>query len=301
MLTGDRLSMNTFLRAWGHPIHRAGLQSAISRSVAYLLPSPRSRGPIAIPYINDSWLFCDRRSKDVPLLRLLILKDFTAMSFIAHFLRATDHFVDVGAGIGSYSVLAAVTSGARVSAIEPAAEESALLSCSVVFNRLQPQVKVLRLGVTEISGRGVIRPTSSSLSKRLIVDPCVDTQSSVPVHRLDEVLGNDGAQVLKVAAAGDELEVLRGAHDILARSSLYAVLVSNPTRRDDARSRCHRIDALLERHGFVAADYDPIERQLLKPGSARGKQLFVRKCQAEAIMRRLRQASHFHLTTALRI
>ena len=293
--------LGMFLRAWRHPVHQAGLHSALGRKVASLFAPHRSSGPIAVPYVNGTWLFCDRRSEDAHILRLLVLKDFAAMSFIAHFLRPSDHFVDVGAGIGSYSVLAAVTSGARVSAIEPAAKEAALLSCNVIFNQLQPRVNVLRLGVAELSGRGVMQPNTSSPDRRFIVDPCADMQSSVPAHRLDEVLGKDGVQVLKIAAGGDELAVLRGAYGILARGSLYAVVVATPKRRDNTPPSSHRIDALLERHGFVAADYDPFERQLLKPGKAGGKRLYVRKWQADAIMRRLQQAGGFRPTTALHL
>lgn len=289
-----------FLRAWKHPFQRPGLQSALGRRTACLLAPRRSPGPVAIPYVNDSWLLCERRSAEASAVRLWVLKDFAAMSFIAHFLRASDHFVDVGAGIGSYSVLAAVASGARVSAIEPAAVQAALLSCNVICNALQSRVQVLRCGAGELSGAGVMQIDAFS-RRRLVVDPCADAKAAVPVLRLDDIVGNDGVQVLKIDAAGDELAVLRGAHRVLARGSLYAVVVATNNGRHNARPCAHQVDALLERHGFVAADYDPFERQLLNPGVFAGKRLYIRKWQANTIQHRLQQASDLWPTVAWRL
>jgi FkbM family methyltransferase len=41
------------------------------------------------------------------------------MSFLVHYLRQDDVFVDVGANIGAYTVLAAAAAGARTYAFEP--------------------------------------------------------------------------------------------------------------------------------------------------------------------------------------
>lgn len=289
--------LGMFLRSLRHPLHRAGLQAALRRSAAYWLVPCVVPGPVAVPYVNDTWLFCDRLSEEACALRLLVLKDFEAMSFVAHFLRPTDHLVDVGAGVGSYSVLAAVASGARVSAFEPAEQAAALLSCNVILNQLQARVRVAQLGLAELAGQRVFGPGSES-GRRLVVDPCADSRACVPVSRLDDVLGKDGAQLLKIDAAGDELAVLRGAYASLANRGLYAVIVATPAGAG-VPSNWHKIDALLERHGFVAAGYDPFARRLLKPGAVAGKGLYVRRWQAETIMRRLERASGFRPTPEL--
>ncbi len=50
------------------------------------------------------------------------LHEFEDMSFVLHALRSTDVFVDVGANIGSYTVLAAAVVGAQCIAFEPILE-----------------------------------------------------------------------------------------------------------------------------------------------------------------------------------
>ena len=46
------------------------------------------------------------------------LHEFHEMAFVLHFLRKNDTFIDVGANVGSYTILAAVT-GSNVISIEP--------------------------------------------------------------------------------------------------------------------------------------------------------------------------------------
>ena len=47
------------------------------------------------------------------------LREFEDMAFLLHLLRPDDLFVDVGANIGSFTVLASGAVGARSLAIEP--------------------------------------------------------------------------------------------------------------------------------------------------------------------------------------
>ncbi len=57
------------------------------------------------------------------------------MSFVLHFLRNTDLFIDVGANLGAYSILASSVSGARTIAFEPVPHTFQLLKNNIALNR----------------------------------------------------------------------------------------------------------------------------------------------------------------------
>ncbi|CAM5302451.1 FkbM family methyltransferase [Thauera mechernichensis] len=286
------------LRVWRHPVNRADLPGAMARMFAHWVTCRLAVGaiPLPLPFANDTWLFCERRSREAAGLRLLVLKDFAAMSFVAHYLRPAEHFVDVGAGVGSYTVLAAAVTAARVTAFEPAEAAAAALMRNVAFNELAGLVKCRRIGVSDASGRGYFPPAAGG---RLRADPCAEGEGVVRLQRLDEALGDDVAQVLKVDVCGDELEVLRGAQLTLQRPGLDAVIVGTGRGCRGLAPRWHRVCALLERHGFEPADYDPFERRLLRPAGLSDKGLFVRGRRADAIMRRVERAEGFWPTEDL--
>jgi hypothetical protein len=113
------------------------------------------------------------------------------------------------------------------------------------------------------------------------------------VRRLDDVSDIDLPRLLKVAAGGDELCVLRGAHGTLERQGVEALIVATEKPRRGRAVRWHLVCALLEKHGFVPAEYDPFGRRLLRGRSAGRKCLFVRERAVPLIEHRLQTAPNF--------
>jgi predicted RNA methylase len=65
------------------------------------------------------------------------LHDFHEMALLLHFLRPCDVFVDIGANVGAYSVLASGVVGAKTFAFEPVPQTFACLRDNVRMNDLQ--------------------------------------------------------------------------------------------------------------------------------------------------------------------
>jgi predicted RNA methylase len=74
------------------------------------------------------------------------------LSFVRALLRSEDTFVDVGANIGVYSIIAAVR-GARVLAFEPNASARATLTANLALNHVEDSVQVLSCALADFSGR----------------------------------------------------------------------------------------------------------------------------------------------------
>lgn len=287
------------LRAWRHPVSRADIVGAVARHVADAVLSRVVSGPVVFPFANGTWLFFDRRGPEAVELRLLVLKDFEVMSFVAHFLRPGDHFTDVGAGIGSYAVLAAGVGGAHVTAFEPSGGMIAALHRNVGLNALQGSIDCLAVALGDVAGPGRF-VSEPGPAPRIVIDPCAEQTHVVPVCRLDDLISaNKRPRLLKIAAWGDELGVLRGACATLEGPGVEAVIVATEKLPWGAYTRWHRVCALLEKHGFVPAGYDPFRRRLLRAGALGRKCLFVREPSVAAIIRRLESAPRFWVGSTL--
>ena len=86
------------------------------------------------------------------------LHEFYDMAFLLHFLRKEDLFVDVGANIGSYTILASAHIGASVISIEPVRKTFDHLATNVLLNNVYGKVELVNSAVG--SKNGVIEFTS---------------------------------------------------------------------------------------------------------------------------------------------
>src|SRR5207248_910045 len=81
------------------------------------------------------------------------------MAFVLHVLRPSDKFIDVGANVGSYTVLAAGAVGSRVFAVEPIPTTFGFLRRNVALNGLGELVRCWQ-------GGGIRPPDNPSLLER---------------------------------------------------------------------------------------------------------------------------------------
>lgn len=134
-------------------------------------------------------------------------------------------FVDVGANIGT-TTLTAVASGGFLSAIalEPDAENAALIAASAALNGIADRVRVIRAAALDHSrGARLLRHASSST--RHTIDS--DGETEVPSVTLDELELYGVVGLLWIDAEGSEGQVLAGARDLL-RQRPPIVLEFNP-------------------------------------------------------------------------
>jgi len=105
----------SFLR--NHPLSQGRQLQTLRRFVAWQIGARLVPGPVACPFANGSWLLVRPGMTGATGNLYVGLHEFTDMAFVLHLLRSADLFVDVGANIGSYTVLAAAGAGATCRAI----------------------------------------------------------------------------------------------------------------------------------------------------------------------------------------
>jgi FkbM family methyltransferase len=188
------------------------------------------------------------------------LHEFEEMAFVLHVLRSGDLFVDVGANVGSYTILAAGAVGARCVSFEPDRDTMRSLERNVAANSLDDRVE-LRQSVVGRS-EGIAQFTSGADTLNHVADGSDASAIPTQMTTLDTALEGRSPQVLKIDVEGYESEVIAGAAKTLESREIIAVIMET----NGSGSRYGVSDAELHRamtdHGFVPCSYDPFTRGL---------------------------------------
>ncbi len=130
--------------------------------------------------------------------------DWPEMKVWQEFLKLGDLFIDVGANVGAYSVLAA-SLGAEVIAIEAAPDTFELLEENIDLNGFK-DVTLLNAAASNFIGETKFTKGFDSVNR--ISDDGTDTVKTVTI---DSIIGDKKVKGMKVDVEGFELNVLQGA------------------------------------------------------------------------------------------
>lgn len=153
--------------------------------------------------------------------------------------------VDVGANIGNHSLYFAERFQNVVS-VEPNPDLYPLLRINAA---LRNNILVHAVGCSGEPGTGWLAVQRANLGGGGLSSDAVDTSDytvQVPLHRLDDLIGDQQVRLLKIDVEGHEIEVLRGGHKLLARNKPVVMYESKSSKRED-RIEVHR---LLQSFGY---------------------------------------------------
>ena len=262
-----------------HPLSTGKKFTALSRFARWQLSSRIFPSPIVVPFVNDSRLLMKRGMTGATANLYAGLHEFADMAFVLHVLRKTDVFVDVGANIGSYTVLAAKVVGSKSIAIEPVPVTFSHLLDNINLNRIYEHVVALNIGLA--SSNGTLAFTSALDSTNHVVpNGSKDaTTVEVSVKKLDDVLTEAEPFLMKIDVEGYESEVVTGGEKVFRRSSLNAVVMElrgHGRRYGQDDSAVHQ--KMLD-YGFTPCAYLPLKREVVSLGnkiSSSGNTLYLR-------------------------
>ena len=268
-----------------HPVGRRSPLRTAARILKWQIKSRLHSGPFVEPWIAGLRLSVSRGMTGATGNLYFGLHEFADMAFLLHLLREDDWFFDVGANVGTYSLLAAGACGARCWAFEPAAETRPLLEENVRLNGLGGRVRIMNCALGDRDGTIAFSKGEDAINRVVGPDHEGETQT-VEVRRLDELARNSEPLMLKIDVEGFEESVLHGAEQTLAKPSLRAIEIETVT---DA------IAALLQRHSFAERWYDPFSHKLSAEPIDNGahNSLFVR--DEALVAERLRSALRFDI------
>jgi len=208
------------------------------------------------------------------------LMEFEQMAFVLHYLRPQDTVFDIGANVGSYTVLASKVVGARTVALEPDPVNFGFLMDNVHMNRMQDRVIAICAAAGRASGTAGFQAGHGATS-RVISREKEDRGSSISVEvaALDDIASKTGIipKLIKIDVEGYENEVVHGASRILSSPGPKVVLMElrgHGTRYGFDEGALH---ATMLSWGYNAYKYDPAGRALSVMDERRlGDMLYIR-------------------------
>ncbi len=246
-----------------HPVTRDRQGAALMRYLRWQIAARAHGGPMIVPFVAPARLIVSKGDFGLTGNVYFGLAEMPEMAFVLHYLRPNDLFVDIGANLGSYSVLAAKVAGARVVAFEPIEAAAALMRDQLRLNDIADRVEIrpLALGPTiaTVQFYDGLGPANRVIAEG---ETALGSYREAPQSTLDAEIVGASPVLLKLDVEGYEHAVLRGGVAVLAATSLEAVILE--VHDGVATFGVGRADlqSLLSDAGFVPCAYDAASRRL---------------------------------------
>ncbi len=263
-----------------HPLNSGHRASAVLRYLAWNIGRRLVTVEFVIPLLEGAKLILSNHENYATLAYTETLWDFSEMMFLLHFLREEDLFVDIGANVGCYTVLASALGQAHSVAIEPVPATFQKLRENIRLNAIESRVEAMNVGIGQIPSKLEFTTTLGGLN-RVARRNDTDTTVAVDVYPLDKVLAGKNPVIMKLDVEGYEMNVLRGGARVLAHNSLHALIIElNGSGRaygfDDAEIHRHILS-----YGFRPFAYNPIKRSLSELSNYRKDGLNTLYCRRD--------------------
>jgi FkbM family methyltransferase len=243
-----------------HP-HNAGRRvRALARLVGWQAWQRAVRKPLTVrlPGGGGRVIRCHPHSTAAAAVIYCGLPEWEDMRFLLAYLDEGDTFVDVGANVGVYTLLATVVDGVRVVAFEPSSRARARLDENVALNDLADRVTVRADAVGADEGEQAFTTAHDTVNHLLAEgeDDAIGGAEMVSVVTLDGAVGASGTAVavVKIDVEGAEPDVLAGAQRLIAASTPAFIVEQN---------RPEALAAIFDQHGYTTCRYDPVAGRLV--------------------------------------
>ncbi len=266
-----------------HPLTRRNLAGGLSRYFKWHVQNLFKRVEKKHRLIGEVAIYMSNADSAALVNYYTGLYEFEEMSFVLHFLRHNDLFVDVGANIGVFTLLASGHVGCDSISVEPIPSTFKRLNQNLSLNAIEDKVTALNIGLgsanavlhfsnsTENSVNAVTSETADSVAVG------VKTMDDVvpEVHRYENIL-------VKIDVEGFETEVVKGASELLANQKLKAIIIELNGSGDKYGFDEEQVKQTLTKHGFQAYHYNPWLRELTQSdaASAFGNGIYIRDAQS---------------------
>lgn len=164
--------------------------------------------------------------------------------------------LDIGAHIGTFSLLAKFHPGAFIYAYEPAPDTLDILINNIELNGLKMRVGVMPFALSNKDGRAILKvplkPKRSGLA--CLGNPLRFgrwTEVEVRVRRLDRFSWPNGLDLIKIDVEGAEILVLQGGEETIKEHRPGILMEYQKANTQQFRYRPGRLVELLKSYGYT--------------------------------------------------
>lgn len=190
------------------------------------------------------------------------LHEYREMMFVLHLLRSNDLFVDIGANIGSYTILASAEVGSKSFSFEPIPITFKQLKENVVLNNIGSKVTLLNIGLASKKGKLYFSNEKDTSLNHVEIINSNNNLIPIEVDTLDNKLSGLNPLLLKIDVEGFEFDILKGASNVIDDNNLKAIIIELNGSGVKYGYNDVDIEKFLNSFGFHAYIYDPFSRIL---------------------------------------
>lgn len=283
--------VNTLKHLVNHPLNKSNKIAAIVRFLKWQVGSRLVPGEVIYQWINNSKIVARTGETGVTGNIYCGLHEFPDMAFLLHVLREGDLFVDIGANVGSYTVLASSAIGARGYCFEPVPSTYARLMTNIRLNNLGEHVVSLNIALGNSRGEIHFSSDQNCMNHVIADNEITENKITVTVSTLDEELKDDPF-LMKIDVEGYETPALEGADNTLRNKELCCVIMELNGSGKRYGYDESKILSMMSDYGFKTYSYKPFERSLINlegKNLTEGNTIFIRNM--DRIMERIKAAS----------
>lgn len=289
--------INTLSFITHHPLNKRRKVKAVGRWLSWQIGSRLVPGPVAVNFVNDTMLLVAPGMTGATGNVYVGLHEFQDMAFVLHLLREGDVFVDVGANVGAYTVLAGGV-GARCISIEPSKNAYDHLLLNLHLNGIRDKVDARNIVIG--SKKGTMKFTEGLDTVNHVVansEAACIASCNIEADTLDNIVAESEPALLKIDVEGFETEVIAGAGEVLSKESLLAVIMElNGSGQRYGFDEGELFERMFK-YEFTPYSYTPFERSLQalsETNKREGNILFIK--DLKSVIQRLESATAFNVS-----
>ena len=261
-----------------HPLNRKNKVDAIVKFFRWQIGSRLIVGDVVCNWINNSKFIARAGEEGITGNIYCGLHEFVDMAFLLHSLRDDDLFVDVGANVGSYTILACAVVGSRVYCVEPVPSTFDKLLCNIRINGVEDCVVASNIALGNMKDE-IHLSSDENCANHVLAEGERSNQSvAVKVSTLDEEL-TQVPFMIKIDVEGYEYPALQGAQNLLKVDDLCSVIMELNGSGERYGFDEREIISMMLDLGFNTYSYEPFSRILTSLGgknSSNGNTIFIR-------------------------
>jgi len=258
------IANQTFQYIWSHPNSRGKQIQAIFNFLSWQIYKRVTKNTITLNLIPNIKLYCQPDSRSASSVLYCGLYDYDDMNFLVRYLRPEDCFLDIGANIGVYSLLAAskIKTGS-IYAFEALPKNYQRLQENIALNQIS-NIQIYQVAISDQVGEICLNLAEGD-SMPFITEETNQKTIKVSTNTLDNLLDQEvinNLTLAKMDIEGAELLAFKGATSILAQNHPYVwILEINDSVQHFGHQKQDVVN-FLKQYGYSIYQYSAETNQL---------------------------------------
>ena len=255
--------LHTIIFILTHPLTRQNRVKAILNFIRWQIGTILLDRKIIIPWVDDCKFISARGETGLTGNLYTGFMEHEDMVFLLHSLQSEETFVDVGANIGAYTILASKCVKANSISFEPLPGTVERLKDQININNINDFVDIRNKGVGDKKGEFFFTNNKDTMNKVSLAEN-IENATKVEVTTLDSELDKNKKYFIKIDVEGFEFNVLQGGGEILSSPNTIALIIELNSSGEEYGHSNLDIHNKIITFNFIPVAYDPMLRIMKK-------------------------------------